>query len=312
MYRSDISPDHEPHKVLMARGDFIDPLRDSRRVPYKIYYPSDSPGPVPVIIWSHGLGGSRDGAGFISRFLASHGYVIVHVQHPGTDSSLWEGKPGHPWDVIRNTPFSFDDVVNRYRDIPFVLDQLPQWAAENPAAGQRMDLSKLGMSGHSFGASTTQIMAGQSFGKPGQLQQLAEPRFKAGILYSPVPSANTESPRDAIYGTISLPLFHMTGTADTSPIEKFGYERRLEVSQYSGSAALALLILNDGDHMVYNGSRGQLGDNPKRKDHEDIIKVAALSYWDAYLKNDSAARDWLLAGGFSAWLRDEGVFSFKA
>lgn len=306
MYRSNISPDHEPHKVLMARGDFIDPVRDNRKVPYKIYYPAEFTGKAPVVIWSHGLGGSRDGAGFISRFLASHGYVIVHVQHLGTDSSLWEGKPGHPWDVIRNSHYGPEEVLNRYRDIPFVLDQLPLLEI-----AKLMDFSQTGMSGHSFGANTTQVMAGQKFGKPEALQSLKEPRFKAGILYSPVPSFNTESPREEIYGSISLPLFHMTGTDDISPIEGFGYERRLEVSKYSGGPEQALLILNGGDHMVYNGSRGQLGDNPKRKDHENIIKIAALAYWDAYLKNDQAARAWLLEGGFASWMSGEGAFTFR-
>ena len=312
MYRTNISPDHEPYKVLMARGDFVDSARDNRKVPYKIYYPAEITGKVPVVIWSHGLGGSRDGAGFISRFLAAHGYVIVHVQHLGTDSSLWEGKPGHPWDVIRNSNYGPAEVLNRYQDIPFVLNQLPTWAAENPAVGQIMDLSVIGMSGHSFGANTTQVMAGQRFGKPNALQSLKEPRFKAGILYSPVPSFNTESPREEIYGDISLPLFHMTGTDDTSPIEGFGYERRLEVSNYSAGPEQALMVLNGGDHMVYNGSRGQLGDNPKRKDHENIIKIAALAYWDAYLKNDQAARTWLLEGAFADWLNGEGTFTFRA
>lgn len=312
MYRADIQPDHEPHKVLMARGDFIDQSRDNRKVPFKIYYPASvGLGAVPVVIWSHGLGGSRDGAGFISRFITSHGYVVVHIQHAGTDSSLWEGKPGHPWDVIRESKYSAEDVLNRYHDVPFVLDQLPQWAQDNPAIGQHMDLLCLGMSGHSFGANTTQIMAGQSFGAAGHLQRLYEPRFKAGILYSPVPSFNTESPRDALYGTIEMPLFHMTGTDDTSPIEGFGYERRLEVFNHSGGPEQALLILNDGDHMVYNGSRGKLADNPKRPVHENIIKVAALTYWDTYLKQDAAARTWLFNGGFSAWLAAEGTFSFR-
>ena len=77
-----------------------------RKIAYKVYAPADALDgeKFPVIIWSHGLGGSRDGAGFISRFVAAHGFVIIHIQHPGTDSTLWEGKPGHPWDVIRATP----------------------------------------------------------------------------------------------------------------------------------------------------------------------------------------------------------------
>ena len=307
MYRTDISVDQEPLKVLMARGDFIDTARDHRKVPYKIYYPADITGKVPVIIWSHGLGGSRDGAGFISRFLGSHGYVVVHVQHLGTDSSLWEGKPGHPWDVIRNSNYGPVEVLNRYQDIPFVLDQLP-----GLELASMMDLSAIGISGHSFGANTTQVMAGQRFGKPGELQSLKEPRFRAGILYSPVPSFNTESPRADIYGDISIPLFHMSGTDDTSPIEGFGYERRLEVSQYSGGPEQALMVLNGGDHMVYNGSRGQLGENPKRKEHENIIKIAALAWWDWYLKNDQGARHWLHDGGFADWLNGAGTINFRA
>lgn len=306
MYRTDISADREPRKVLMARGDFIDPARDNRKVPYKIYYPAETTGKVPVIIWSHGLGGSRDGAGFISRFLSSHGYAVAHVQHHGTDSSLWEGKPGHPWDAIRNSHYGPAEVLNRYQDIPFALDQLP-----GLDLASLMDLSAIGMSGHSFGANTTQVMAGQRFGQPGALQSMKEPRFRAGILYSPVPSFNTESPRADIYGDIGMPLFHMTGTDDTSPIEGFGYERRLEVSKYSGGPEQAVMILNDGDHMVYNGSRGQLGENPKRKEHENIIKIAALAWWDAYLKDDKSARHWLLEGGFADWLNGTGTFAFR-
>ncbi|MBK9562996.1 MAG: hypothetical protein IPO54_07765 [Micavibrio sp.] len=121
------------------------------------------PDKVPVIIWSHGYGGNRDGAGFISRYVASHGYIIIHLTHAGSDSSLWEGKPGHPWDVLRRSPITRAMTVERFADVPAVLDQLPNWAAENPEPGARMDLNTLGMSGHSFGAMTTQAMAGENF-----------------------------------------------------------------------------------------------------------------------------------------------------
>ena len=56
--------------------------------------------------------------------------------------------------------------------------------------------------------------------------------------------------------------------------------------------------------------RGQLGENPKRAEHEMIIKVAALAFWDAFLKDDAAARDWLDNGGFATWL-PEGMFESR-
>jgi hypothetical protein len=308
-----INPDLEPRRIMIERGVWLDHDRADRKVPYKIYYPADGDEtPVPIVIWSHGLGGSRDGGGFISRFIASHGYVVVHVQHAGTDSSLWEGKPGHPWDAIRATKIPRKSVLNRYRDIPFALDALRELAKSNPVIGAQMDFSQIGMSGHSFGAGTTQIMAGQKLGFGRRQYCLRQPAFKSGILYSPVPSYNRKDSPRSIYGDMSLPLFHMTGTADTSPVEGFSYSRRLEVFENAGSPNQHLMVLKDGDHMVYNGSRGQLGENPNRARQEILIKIAALAYWDATLKQDRAAQDWLIGGGFAAWMGEDGTHTYRA
>lgn len=304
-------PPHALHKVLLKRGEFIDAARDNRAVPYKIYYTAQTAEKTPVIIWSHGYGGNRDGAGFISRFIASHGYAIMHLTHPGSDSSLWEGEKAHPWDVLRKKSITREMTLARFKDIPFVLDRLESWAQENPEAGQYMDLTRLGMSGHSFGAMTTQAMAGQLFqDEDGKLKNFAEPRFRAGILYSPVPIRDLthEKPEPHIYGPISLPLFHMTGTEDDSPLEGFNYLRRLAVYDYSGAEEKFLLVLKDGDHMVFNGTRGKLDANPLRARHEEIINAASLAFWDAHLKDAENAKKWLTDGGFSAYLGDAGEF----
>jgi predicted dienelactone hydrolase len=154
----------EPFKVALKRGEFVDLARNGRAVPYKIYHPiTQGPDKVPLIIWSHGFGGNRDGASFISRFLAAHGYMIVHITHDGTDSSLWEGKPGHPWDILRQAKIPRSATLNRMRDVPFALDCLHEWARDNPDIGPWMDFNRIGMSGHSFGAMTTQVMAGMLF-----------------------------------------------------------------------------------------------------------------------------------------------------
>lgn len=308
------SPDHEPHRVLLIRDQLIDETRSGRVVPIKVYYPvHHGLTNLPVILWSHGLGGSVDGASFLSRFLAAQGYVIVHVQHVGTDSSLWEGKPGHPWDVIRNTHIPREATLARFADIPFVLDRLPEWMTGHEAVGQHADFTTLGLSGHSFGALTTQVMCGQMFpDKSGRLRQYADARIKAGILYSPVPIQHLaqDDPRD-IYGSISRPVLHMTGTLDASPVEDLDYAHRLAVYEHS-PAPKYLFTLKDGDHMVYNGSRGKLGASAHRDKHEALIKVAALAYWDFTLKGDAAAGAWLTGGGFDAYLGNEGTFIYES
>lgn len=300
-WRPDIDPAREPLAVTIRREKLVDDRRAGRIIPIKIYTPEGA-GPFPVILWSHGLGGGADGASFLSRFVASHGYVIVHVQHAGTDTSLWEGKPGHPWDVIRAQKIPRAAVLDRFADIPFVLDQLQKMTGL-PA----LDYTRLGMSGHSFGALTTQVMAGQLYpDENDMLHSFREPRFSCGILYSPVParySGATEA-----YEAIELPLLHMTGTKDESPIEHFGYRDRLAVFEHGRAPDQQALILNDADHMVFTGSRGQLAENPHRKEQEEMIKIIALGYWDARLKSDTAAQEWLSGAGLLAYLAGRGEF----
>jgi hypothetical protein len=60
--------------------------------------------------------------------------------------------------------------------------------------------------------------------------------------------------------------------------------------------------------MVYNGTRGQLEENPLRAVHEELIKFSALKFWDAQLKNDAQARAWLVDGGAAAYIKDYGEF----
>ena len=293
--------DCEPYKVLLKRGEFTDRNRADRPVPYKIYYPADYDEAVkaPVILWSHGFGGNRDGASFISRYIASFGYVVVHMTHLGTDSSLWEGKEGHPWDILRKAEISRETTLDRMYDVPFVLDQLPIWAKENQGIGQIMDLGNIGMSGHSFGAMTTQVMAGMRFpGEKDDLSDFSDKRIKAGILYSPVPIGHiTDEAPELIYGPISIPLLHMTGTKDDSPLEGFDYTYRLVVHEHSKNPEQYLHVLEDGDHMIYNGTRGKLGANLNRDAHEEEIMVKSLAFWEGYLKDQDYALEYLKAQG---------------
>ncbi len=286
----------EPYKVLLKRGEFIDLARDGRHVPYKIYYPTEhNLNNIPVILWSHGFGGNRDGASFISRFLAGQGYIIIHITHIGTDSSLWEGKKGHPWDILQKVKISRETTLNRMLDIPFILDQLPIFAKENPEIGKYMDLKHIGMSGHSFGSMTTQVMAGMKFpNHENELIDMQDERICCGILYSPTPISHLTNEIDSkIYGSINIPLFHMTGTDDASPLGGYDYNFRLVIHQNAGHKNQYLQILDDGDHMIYNGTRGKLGNNPKREEHEEKIKNASFAFWEAFLKNNKDAKTWL-------------------
>lgn len=309
LWNNEITPDQEPLKVLLKRHDFVDDSRTNddgsvRTIPTKTYFPVDHGlDKLPLVIWSHGFGGNRDGASFISRYIASHGYVVTHLTHHGTDSSLWEGKPGHPWDILRQTKVSRSTTLNRFKDIPFLLDNLQDWADTQDGLSDMIAFDKIGMSGHSFGALSTQVAAGQMFlDEDDNPTTLPDARIKAGILYSPVPVAEHLLAKAGdlgdtnIYEPINIPLLHMTGTLDEAPIGGMDYTHRLKVFEESGHNEKYLLIKDGADHMVYNGTRGKLERNPNREKHEEIIKLLTLAFWDAKLKGDEAAQSWLDKG----------------
>ena len=289
----------KPYRVLLKRGAFVDEARGGREVPYKIYYPVEHDlKNMPVILWSHGFGGSMDGASFISRHVAARGFTIVHLTHRGTDSSLWEGKGGHPWDVLGDIDITPEMILERVGDIPFILDRLESLCDLEPEIAKHMDMSRVGMSGHSLGAVTTQAIAGMKLPDgTGDLVDVRDERLSCGIAYSPVPMTHLvkgDYRPEEIYSSIRIPMLYMTGTEDYSPKTKtIDYKQRLIVHEYAGHSEQYLQVLEGGDHMIYNGTRGKLARNPRREEYETMILNAATAFWQAYLKDDQKPKAWL-------------------
>ena len=74
-----------------------DAARD-RDIPVRVYLPPHT-APAPVVLFSHGLGGSRSGSAFLGEHWAARGYVAVFLQHPGSDESVWKNQP--PGEVMQ-------------------------------------------------------------------------------------------------------------------------------------------------------------------------------------------------------------------
>ncbi len=105
-------------------------------------------GPFPAVVFSHGYGAINYQSIFLTEHLASHGYVVIAPNHPG--NNLTDLKPGALW-----TGF-----ILRPLDIHGMIDELERLDASDPRFQGRIDLEKIGMTGHSFGGYTTLAIAG--------------------------------------------------------------------------------------------------------------------------------------------------------
>ena len=270
-----------------------DTKRD-REIPVRVYLPTplkDAPS-SPVVIFSHGLGGNREGSAYLGEHWAARGYAVVYVQHPGSDDSVWKNvEPSERMAALKGA-VTLKNFVLRFQDVPAVLDQLAIWNKESShALNGRLDLARVGMSGHSFGAQTTQGLSGQSL--PGDVgQRFADSRNRAAVAFSP--NIPTTGDAKAAFAGVKIPWMLMTGTRDTSPINGTTTpETRQQVFTELPPGDKYEVVLNNAEHSAFT-DRPLPGDTqPRNPNHHRVILALSTAFWDAYLKDNAEAKAWL-------------------
>ncbi len=264
-----------------------------RDLPIRIYLPADK-SPAPVVLFSHGLGGSREGSAYLGQHWAARGYVAVFLQHPGSDTSVWKNVPAAERFASMQKAAGLDNFLLRVKDVPACLDQLERWNKEaGHALAGRLDLTRVGMSGHSFGAVTTQAVTGEIFPLGGT--DYADPRIKAAIIMSPsAPRAGSPS---RAFGAVKMPWLLMTGTNDVAPVGNQDAQSRLAVYPALPPGSKYELVLDDAEHSAFTDSALPGDRHPRNPNHHRAILALSTAFWDAYVKGDDAARAWLDGNG---------------
>ena len=278
-------------RIASLTFDVKDAKRD-RIIPLRVYLPEVRQ-PAPVILFSHGLGGSRDNNPTLGTHWALRGYVVVFVQHPGSDESVWKGVTAVQRGAALQQAASLENFLARANDIPAVIDALTDWnGMPVHPLGKRLELAHLGMSGHSFGANTTQAVSGQVFAHG--RGTFLEPRLDAAVMMSPGPPAG-EDPASA-FAPIKIPCLLMTGTRDDSPIRAMRAADRLQVFPHLQQAAAWQVVFDQATHMDF-GERDLLGRPHKNPRYHRAILALTTAFWDATLRGDAAAKAWLNGAG---------------
>ena len=137
--------------------NLVDESRD-RRFYVDIYRPQRwRTGKTPVVIVSHGLASRPEDYDQIGKAMASYGFLVAMPQHPGSDylqaQALLEGESRISYHVT--------DFIDRPKDISYVIDELER---RNPSEFDgRLNLTEVGVGGHSFGGYTALAVGGATF-----------------------------------------------------------------------------------------------------------------------------------------------------
>jgi predicted dienelactone hydrolase len=261
----------------------------SRGVPLRVYTPAKLSAPAPIVLYSHGLGGSRNNNSYLGKHWSARGYVAVFMQHPGSDDSVWKDLPREERMEAMRDAATPSNAIKRAADVEATLDALAEWATPGHALAGKLDLTRVGMSGHSFGAVTTQLVAGQRAPIVGA--RFTDPRIDAALAMSP--SKPRRGGASDAFGAVKIPWLLMTGTHDGAPIGGQTPATRLAVFPALPRGSKYELVLDGAEHNAF-GDRALPGEaRPRNPNHHRAVLALSTAFFDAYLRGDQAARAWL-------------------
>ncbi|HVK99415.1 MAG TPA: alpha/beta fold hydrolase, partial [Dongiaceae bacterium] len=239
---------HVAERVQTQWLDWTDQQRQ-REVPSLLFMPAQSDNKrIPLVVFSHGLGGSRDRYTYLGQHWASQGIASLHVQHVGSDRKVWNGSRLLLPFRLRSA-VSDEEALARVSDVKFALDQLLV-----SAYATNIDVNKIVVAGHSYGANTAMLLTGAEVERDNRPIRLRDPRFVAAVLIS-APPFYDDQPLEEILQPLKVPSLHITSTLDETKVPGFysAAEDRLAVYQAVGSPFKVMAIFYGGSHGVFSG-----------------------------------------------------------
>ncbi|PSN78603.1 hypothetical protein C8B47_16015 [filamentous cyanobacterium CCP4] len=286
--------------------------------PVQLYLPLTQPGGpgvpsqgFPLVVISHGLGGTRDSYTYLAEYLASGGIAVATLEHPGSnDQQLYALLTGQSDAVVQTEEF-----LRRPRDVSLTLNTLDRLNQSPSPLRRQLDLDRVGVVGQSFGGYTALALAGANFDlaglaevcPPGTLSfnpslllqcqalnlvtptDLSDRRVKSVFVMNPVGSVLFGP---VGYGQIDLPVMVVAGTADTiAP----AYPEQIMPFTWLTTPDRYLLLISQGTHFSAIGDIAT-GDQPLPIPPELIglrpelvwnyMQILGLAYFKLTLEGD--------------------------
>ncbi|HMI52491.1 MAG TPA: hypothetical protein VK525_13325 [Candidatus Saccharimonadales bacterium] len=267
----------------------------------RVFYPTDL-GRFPVIIFSHGAGGSQNCCEVLTKHWASYGYIIIQPTHD--DSALGRRNSGEenmrPLQAIRDALRRPALWENRPRDITFVVDSLPELEKRVPALAEKIDANRIGVAGHSMGSFAAEAVAGATVDLPSRpATSFLDHRVKAVLCLSPEASGQFGL-SDESFAKISVPYLGVTGSKDSlGPLASPDWHKL--PFRLSPVGDKYHLFIDGANHMSFTGTRALAATEVPQADAIlGYTNSAALAFWDAYLKTDARAKEYLHSGALPA------------
>lgn len=268
-------------------------------LPLLCRWPKDQP-LRGAIIFCHGLGGSADSYDLWSRTWAAGGYLVIHPTFPDSiyqvarenpdmgldptaDLRLWMRDPdarAQMHKILHNPDYwraRIDIAHHVLNGLDPILHSIDHAEAEPPLA----------IAGHSFGAYTTQLLAGAEIDLPEGPASFREPRFRAALVLSGQ-GRNQQGLREGSWRGMSGPVLTVTGKRDGGAMGQ-DWHWKCEPFNLAPAGNKYLAVIGDADH--YLGGLRQ--DDTVVMEQFNALALITTAFLDSHLAGARPARNWL-------------------
>lgn len=312
-----VTPVNVAFAVSTSSVSYQDEASLPRTISFAIRIPNGLPGPLPVVIWSHGgADGHLNPLTAMSEWgelTARAGYISVGVAHaPRSEFSL----------KLLCSALGISDCAtfnylnwDRPHDISKVIDRLAAINVAPGPLGGRINMSRIAVGGHSAGSGGAMSVAGALRFFTNSPNAVADPRPIAFLAFSPQGPVSDGFFETAFrfphtsWSNITRPVLVGTGDGDntcgnspatcigTSPsVRRIPYELMPPGDKY-------LVHIHDTD--TFHGLFGfNIADCVSRgvapgkcNAFRQWLASSALAFLDAHVRNSNLAKAWL-SGGF--------------
>ncbi|MDP9340030.1 MAG: hypothetical protein M3P45_14305 [Acidobacteriota bacterium] len=283
-----------PLAVTEVSGIVLHDARRNKDLRVRVFYPVAA-GKYPVIVFSHGAGGSQNCCDSLTRHWATYGYITLQPTHE--DSVVERRGSG---DETLRFPQTIHEALktpalweSRPLDISFLLDSLPELQKRIAGLTDKIDTVRIGVAGHSMGSYTAETVGGALVDLPGRLRtSFADSRVRAVLCLSPQGPGQFGLSTHS-FDKMTLPFMGITGSLDNlGPLANAAWHKT--PFERSPAGDKFEVFIEGANHMSFITDETI---NAARSSRAAAIlgytNSASLAFWDAYLKGDSAAKKFL-------------------
>lgn len=280
---ADLYPgDRQPARIDAVKRMVLRDAARSKDLELRVTYPHER-GQYPAILFSHGATGSKDVYQPLAKYWASFGYVVIQPTH--LDSYKYGGKIRDRATIARAWKDRVDDIV-------FILDSLSTVEKRLPA-GVQIDADRIAVAGHSYGAITSQMVAGMEYILPrGRKISFADDRPKCFVIISPQGTGKALT-KDS-YAKMTRPMLMITGDNDGTPYGNGKGPWRREAFDNAPAGNAWLMWIKDAHH-AFGGIAGPIryrGGGDNNPEQVKMVQSMSLAFFDHQLKQIDDAGPW--------------------